>query len=97
MRSNHIWSVAFGWGKHYRVCEKMTKKEAKEYFGMLATDTTRNINNDYLDFIELRKETKKGLDTLMEMQRVDKGEYMYWNGKKYVSNGYEAAQIVANL
>lgn len=93
MRNNKIWSVSFAYGNRYQAREGLTKREAKELFGKLASDTTVNINNDYLALLTLATDGRE----IMSMQRVGKGEYMYWNGKKYVPSGYEAAQIVANL
>ena len=93
MRNCKNWSVSFAYGDRYQAREGLTKKEAKELFGKLASDTTVNINNDYLALLTLATSGKE----IMSMQRVDKGEYVYWSGKKYVPNGYEAAQIVANL
>ena len=93
MRNNKIWSVSVAYGDRYHTREGLTKKQAKEVFGKLARDTSTNINNDYLALIILATNGKE----IMSMQRVGKGEYMYWNGKKYVPSGYEAAQIVANL
>ena len=93
MRNNNIWSVSYAYGDHYYTREALTKKQAKELFSKLATDTTRNIHNNYLALLILATSGKE----IMSMQRVGKGEYVYWNGKKYVPSGYEAAQIVANL
>lgn len=93
MRNNNIWSVSCAYGDHYYTCEGLAKKQAKELFGRLARDTTVNINNDYLALLILATNGKE----IMSMQRVGKGEYSYWNGKKYVPSGREAAQIVANL
>ena len=93
MRNNNIWSVSFAYGARYHTREGLTKKQAKEIFEKLARDTSANSNNDYLSLLILATNGKK----IMSMQRVGKGEYMYWNGKKYVPSGYEAAQIVANL
>lgn len=93
MRNNNIWSVSYAYGDRYYTRESLTKKQAKEVFGKLACDTSTNINNDYLALVILATNGKE----IMSMQRVGKGEYSYWNGKKYVPSGYEAAQIVANL
>ena len=93
MRNNNIWSVSYAYGDRYYTREALTKKQAKEVFGKLARDTSTNINNDYLALIILATNGKE----IMSMQRVGTGEYVYWNGKKYVPSGYEAAQIVANL
>lgn len=93
MRNCKNWSVSFAYGDRYQTREGLTKKEAKEVFGKLARDTSTNIHNDYLALLILATNGKE----IMSMQRVGKGEYSYWNGKKYVPSGYEAAQIIASL
>ena len=97
MRSNEIWSVSFAYGDRYHTRDGLTKKQAKEVFGKLARDTSANINNDYLDLLTIDKDSKRGFETLLQMQRVGKGEYVYWHKGQYTESGYEAAQIVANL
>lgn len=93
MRNCKNWSVSFAYGDRYQTREGLTKKEAKEVFGKLARDTSTNIHNDYLALLILATNGKE----IMSMQRVGKGEYSYWSGKKYVPSGYEAAQIIASL
>lgn len=98
MRNNHIWSITIVSGSHCRNRLDLTKRQAKEVFGKLAQDTTRNINNDYIDLMVVRRHSKKFWDDVIEMERVGKGEYVYRFGKnKFTQDGYEAAQIVANL
>lgn len=97
-RNNHIWSVTIVSGPHCRNRLDLTKKQAKEVFEKLAVDTTRNINNDYIDLMVVRRASKKCWDDIIEMERVGKGEYVYRFGKNgFTQDGYEAWQIVQSL
>lgn len=93
MRNYKNWSVSYAYGDRYYTIEAMTKKQAKEVFGKLARDTSTNIHNDYLSLLILATNSKE----IMSMQRVGKGEYVYWSGKKYTPDGYEAWQMVQSL
>lgn len=97
-RNNHIWSVTIVSGSHCRNRLDLTKKQAKEIFGKLATDTTRNINNDYIDLMVVRRHSKKFWDDVIKMERTGKGEYIYQFGKnRSTRDGYGAWQIVQSL
>lgn len=98
MRNNRIWKVVIVSGSRCWNRLDLTKKEAKEIFSKLATDTTRNIHNDYIDFLGIRRYDKKFWNDVFRMERVGKGEYVYRFGRKgFTQDGYEAAQIVASL
>ena len=98
MRNNHIWSVTIVSGSHCWNRLDLTKRQAKEIFGKLATDATRNIHNDYIDLMIVRRDSKKFWDDVVKMERVGKGEYVYrFRKDRFTQDGYEAWQIVQSL
>lgn len=89
----NIWSVEYMFGSHERKIMGLTKKQAKEAFGKLAAETTKNIHNDYIDFMSL----KRCGDAKATMERVGKLEYSYWIGKEWTLDGGEAALMVGAI
>lgn len=97
-RNNYIWSVTIVSGSHCRNRLDLTKRQAKEIFEKLAVDTTRNINNDYIDLMVVCRKDKNFPTDVIKMERVGRGEYVYQFGKnKFTQDGYEAWQIVQSL
>ena len=90
MRSTKIWAVSTSHGTHSGEVSGLTKKEAKAKFEVLAKDTTRNINNDYLDMVIISRDGEQ----IAQMYRTGKGEYAYWIGKAWTDDGEYAAELL---
>lgn len=90
MRNAKIWEVSTYHGSHSGKASELTKKEAKARFEVLAKDTTRNINNDYLDMVIISRNGEQ----IAQMYRMGKGEYAYWIGKEWTEDGEYAAELL---
>ena len=97
MRDDPIWSVTIVSGSHYNSHLDLTKEQAKEIFSKLAADTTRDINNDYIDLMIMDYRDKKLYSAPVKMERIGKGEYRYRFGKKSTKDEHEAWQIIQRL
>ena len=93
MRNTTIWSLTIAAGRKFETIEELTKKEVKAMFERLAYDTSKNIHNDYVDLLII----KRNDDEQFTMERIGNGEYSY-SRKGYITlSGYEAAQMIASI